>query len=144
MPTGVQTFLLLTVVAAGCAGTYPSTDTAQEAMARGDGPIKSMGDPPGANDPGVVTGRLEPIATFAPAGPMAFESVVLTRGGVVVARTTSDAHGGFMFVGIKQAGVYEASVASDRLSGSARFSINPVTHVSGLRLSVRPIAAANR
>jgi len=136
--------LSIVLAAAGCAGTYSPTETPQEAMARGNGAIRSMPDPPGAGDPGVVTGQLEAGVTFVPTGPMAFETVVLTRDGAVVARTTSDAHGGFMFVGIKP-GTYEASVSSDRLAGpSARFSITAVTHVSGLRLSVRPVAAANR
>jgi len=112
-------------------------------MARGEGPLKATEDPPAAGDPGVVAGRLEPAATFAPSAPIAFEPVVLTRDGVVVARTTSDAHGAFMFVKIEQPGEYEARIASDRLVGATRFSIRrPGGHVSDLRLDVRPATAA--
>ncbi|HEY7371975.1 MAG TPA: hypothetical protein VIF57_07325 [Polyangia bacterium] len=132
----------LALAAAGC-GTYPLRDTAQEQMARGEGPLKSIEDPPAAGDPGVVAGRLEAVATFAPSAPIAFEPVVLTRDGAVVSRTTSDAHGGFMFVKVAQPGAYEVRVDSARLVGVTHFSIRRAgAHISDLRLDVRPATAA--
>jgi hypothetical protein len=132
----------LALAAAGC-GTYPLRDTAQEQMARGEGPLKAIEDPPAVGDPGVVAGRLEAVATFAPSAPIAFEPVVLTRDGAVVSRTTSDARGAFMFVKIEQPGEYEVRVASDRLVGAARFSIRRAgAHVSDVRLDVRPATVA--
>jgi hypothetical protein len=134
--------LSVVLVAAGCAGSYPPTDpSAQELMARGEGPLPSIGDPPGAGNPGVVSGRLEAPPSFAPAKPIAFEPIALYRDSVLVAQTTSDAHGAFMFVGVNQAGPYEARVATDRLVGGARFSLRMGGHVSGLRLGVQPAIA---
>jgi hypothetical protein len=128
--------------AAGCA-TPPLRDTAQEQMARGEGPLKSMEDPPAVGDPGVVAGRLEAVATFAPSAPIAFEPVVLTRDGAVVSRAISDAHGAFMFVKVEQPGEYEVRVDSARLAGVTRFSIRRAgAHISDLRLDVRPATAA--
>jgi hypothetical protein len=129
---------LAAVFVAGCAGSYPPTDpSAQELMARGEGPLKGGEDPPAAGDWGVVTGRLEAVPTFAPARPIGPEPVALFRAGDLVSQTISDAHGEFMFVGVKQAGTYEIRVASDQVVGSARFSIRAGGHVSGLKLSVQ-------
>jgi len=135
--------VVIVVATAGCAGQYPTTDTPQEAMARGDGPVKSIGDPPGAGDSGVVSGALAIDGTFGPGEPLAFAPVELYRDGAVVSKATCDGHGRFMFVGVKQSGAYEVRLADDRFVGGTRFWLRSGGHISGLRVAVQR-AAANR
>jgi hypothetical protein len=123
----------------GCT-EYPPY-SAQEAMSRGEPIVSPADDSLKAGDPGVVTGRVTRIDTFAPAGPVAFEPVTLTRLGALVASATTDDHGAFMFVGVKGGGEYEARVASSRFVGAVRFPLRRGDHLSGLALPVQPAAS---
>jgi hypothetical protein len=126
------------VLFTGCATTYEPTPPPRQA--RGEPLPGTLGPSPATGDPGVVSGRVEVVQSFAPAVPVAFEEIALYRDEAVVAKATTDAHGGFMFVGITNGGVYEARVVSARYEGSVQFSLRRGGHLSGAELVVRPVA----
>jgi hypothetical protein len=120
--------LAVTLAGVGCTETLPPHPP-QEAISRGE-PLSTIDDSAKAGDAGVVSGRLAVIETFAPAGPVGFETVTLYRAGAPVSHATSDARGAFMFVGIKGGSDYELRVASDRFVGSRPFSLPAGGHAS--------------
>jgi hypothetical protein len=129
----------LFVAMLGC-GAYPPYPP-QETMSRGEPIVPATDDSLKAGDPGVVTGQVTRVETFAPVGPVAFEPVALYRRGALVGSSTTDAHGAFMFVGIKEGGEYEARVASARFVGGVRFPLRSGGHASGLELAVQAAAS---
>ncbi len=126
---------LVLIVLAGCGAAYEAEGPPQNDPARQD-PARGVDPTPGAGDIGVVTGRVEVAQSFAPAAPVSFEKVMLYREDSPVTQTTTDAHGGFMFVGLKPGGLYEARVEGNGHVGRVRFSLRVAGHLSGLRLVV--------
>lgn len=126
------------VLFAGCATAYEPEPTPRYELGHTE-PVRTIDPPAAAGDPGVISGRAEAVQSFAPAGPVAFEEIALYREGVLVAKSTTDDHGGFMFIGIKNGGVYEARVVSARYTGSVQLSLRRGGHVSGAALVVRPV-----
>ena len=127
------------IAGAGCRDRdYPAPHSPQEAMSRNE-PIAPVLGPAHPGDPGVVSGRLTLVETFAPAAPVEYQTVALFHDGKEVSRATTDAHGAFLFVRVKGGQEYELRVVSDRLTGNRSFRVRESATVD---LVVQPVVAS--
>jgi len=111
----------LILLGLACRDDFRPGHSPQDLMAHGE-PIAPSEGPAKAGDPGVISGRLTVLDTFAPSAQVQFGTVTLYRGDVAVAHAATDSRGEFLFLRTKDTGEYEIRVDSERFEGRRKFA----------------------